>query len=143
MTALHIIHRLAILTIATLIISISSAKEEKMSKTTRTDYQNAIQPLHGQVLRNLIGDETRQKLWKKLDSMPSSDTWYGDIYEKAIYGAQVFRDESLGLQKVVEKHFPGYRILADLYLEKTPRDDGFPFHTDFDSNGFIERPEEM
>jgi hypothetical protein len=47
------------------------------------------------------------------------------------------------LEKTVEELLPGYRILADLYLEKTPADDGFPFHTDFDSNGFMERPEEM
>ena len=115
---------------------------DSMSKTT-TIYKNAIQPLHGQALRNLLGEETRRQLWNKLDAMPSSDTWYGDIYKKAIYGAQVFRDESLGLQSTIEQHFPGYRILADLYLEKTPQDDGFPFHTDFDSNGFMERPEEM
>ena len=36
-----------------------------------------------------------------------------------------------------------YRILADLYLEKTPDDQGFPFHTDFDSIGFMEHPEDM
>jgi ectoine hydroxylase-related dioxygenase (phytanoyl-CoA dioxygenase family) len=28
-------------------------------------------------------------------------------------------------------------------LEKTPDDQGFPFHTDFDSIGFMERPEDM
>lgn len=109
----------------------------------RPVYQNAVQPRHGEVLRNLVSEETRHKLWSKLDSMPSSDTWYGDIYEKAIYGPMVFRDKDLDLEKTIEQHFPGYRILADLYLEKTPQDEGFPFHTDFDSNGFMERPEEM
>ena len=33
--------------------------------------------------------------------------------------------------------------MADLYLEKAPCDQGFPFHTDFDSNCFMERPEQM
>eukprot|EP00010_Vexillifera_abyssalis_P003046 CAMPEP_0201554984 /NCGR_PEP_ID=MMETSP0173_2-20130828/45613_1 /ASSEMBLY_ACC=CAM_ASM_000268 /TAXON_ID=218659 /ORGANISM="Vexillifera sp., Strain DIVA3 564/2" /LENGTH=225 /DNA_ID=CAMNT_0047966547 /DNA_START=213 /DNA_END=890 /DNA_ORIENTATION=- len=75
--------------------------------------------------------------------MPSSDTWYGDIYEKAIYGPMVFRDKDLNIESTIKKLFPEYYILSDLYLEKTNRDRGFPFHTDFDSNGFMERPEEM
>lgn len=114
-----------------------------MSLSTRTVNTNAIQTRHGEVFRNLIDEDTRRELWAKLDAMPSSDTWYGDIYKKAIYGPMVFRDDVLGLQQTIETHFPDYRILADLYLEKTPQDDGFPFHTDFDSNGFMERPEEM
>jgi hypothetical protein len=106
-------------------------------------FVSQLQPHHGQVIRNVLNNETRQKLWSKLDAMPSSDTWYGDIYEKAIYGPMVFRDPVLKLTETVEELLPGYRILADLYLEKTPHDEGFPFHTDFDSNGFMERPEEM
>lgn len=102
-----------------------------------------LQPFHGQVLRNVLTEATRLKLRTKLDALPSSDTWYGDIYKKAIYGPMLFRDEDLGIEKTVEAILPGYRVLADLYLEKTPQDRGFPFHTDFDSNGFMERPEEM
>jgi len=106
-------------------------------------FVSQLQPHHGQVMRNVFSEEVRQKLRTKLDAMPSSDTWYGDIYKKAIYGPMVFRDEELNIEKTVEELLPGYRILADLYLEKTPEDQGFPFHTDFDSNGFMERPEEM
>lgn len=105
---------------------------------------NVVQPHHGKVFRHFLSAETRRKLWDKLDAMPSSDTWYGDIYKKAIYGPMVFRDKDLEeLREAIAQHFPDYRILADLYLEKTPQDRGFPFHTDFDSNGFMERPEEM
>ena len=104
-----------------------------------------LQPHHGKVLRNVINEETRKTLRNKLDAMPSGDTWYGDIYKKAIYGPMVFREPELHptIEQMVQQVLPGYRILADLYLEKTPMDDGFPFHTDFDSNGFMERPEEM
>lgn len=115
------------------------------SKATATTKKFVIQlqPQHAQVFRNVLSEETRHKLRLKLDAMPSSDTWYGDIYKKAIYGPMVFRDETLGISKTVEALLPGYRVLADLYLEKTPHDRGFPFHTDFDSNGFMERPEDM
>ena len=107
-------------------------------------FVSQLQPHHGQVIRNFLGEDLRRTLRRKLDAMPSSDTWYGDIYKKAIYGPMVFRDRDLTvLNRKVEELLPGYRILADLYLEKTPQDDGFPFHTDFDSNGFMERPEEM
>jgi hypothetical protein len=108
-----------------------------------TKFVSQVQPHHGQVMRNVFSEEIRQKLRTKLDAMPSSDTWYGDIYKKAIYGPMVFRDKELNIENTVKELLPGYRILADLYLEKTPQDDGFPFHTDFDSNGFMERPEEM
>jgi len=111
--------------------------------TSTSKFVSQIQPHHGQVMRNVFSEEIRQKLRTKLDVMPSSDTWYGDIYKKAIYGPMVFRDKEMNIESTVEKLLPGYRILADLYLEKTPEDDGFPFHTDFDSNGFMERPEEM
>ena len=107
----------------------------KSSSSTTCDvvgdgsYQNAIQPHHGKIVRQLLSETTRRTLWDKLNAMPSSDTWYGDIYEKAIYGPMVFRDADLNLQAtVIDQHFPGYRILADLYLEKTPQDRGFPFH---------------
>ena len=106
-------------------------------------FVSQLQPHHGQVLRNVLNVDTRQKLRSKLDALPSSDTWYGDIYKKAIYGPMLFRDKELGIEATIEELLPGYRVLADLYLEKTPQDDGFPFHTDFDSNGFMERPEEM
>lgn len=114
-----------------------------MSLSKQAVYKNNIQPRHAELLRSLISEETRQKLLNTAAKMRSSDTWYGDIYNKAIYGPMLFRDKSLGLEEIIEKHFPKYRILADLYLEKTPEDQGFPFHTDFDSNGFMEKPEEM
>ena len=110
---------------------------------TPQKFVSQLQPHHGKVFRHVLSDDIRRQLRTKLDALPSSDTWYGDIYKKAIYGPMVFRDPALGLQDVVSKVLPGYRILADLYLEKTPQDDGFPFHTDFDSNGFMERAEEM
>ncbi len=75
--------------------------------------------------------------------MPNGQAWYADIYEKAIYGPMVFREEKLNIVGTVDKLLPRYRILADLYLENTPDDQGFPFHTDFDSIGFMERPEDM
>lgn len=110
-------------------------------------FVSQLQPRHAQVMRNLLDPDTRAKLQAKLEKMPSSDTWYGDIYKKAIYGPMVFRDDpelhGILKQKIEHDLLPGYRILADLYLEKTPQDEGFPFHTDFDSNGFMERAEEM
>lgn len=112
-----------------------------MHATSR--FVTQLQPHHGQVVHGVLGPEVRRKLQARLDAMPSSDTWYSDIYKKAIYGPMVFRDAALKLESIVEALLPGYRILADLYLEKTPEDEGFPFHTDFDSNGFMERPEQM
>jgi hypothetical protein len=109
----------------------------------RPDFLKGISPHHGEVLRNVLSKETREKLAAKLDAMPNGQTWYADIYQKAIYGPMVFRDKALNLIDLIEKRLPKYRILADLYLEKTPDDQGFPFHTDFDSIGFMERPEEM
>lgn len=111
--------------------------------TSRLDFLETISPHHGKVIHNLLNQETRQKLTAKLDVMPSGETWYADIYNKAIYGPMVFRDAELGIIDSISKHLPDYRILADLYLEKTPQDRGFPFHTDFDSIGFMEHPEEM
>jgi hypothetical protein len=55
----------------------------------------------------------------------------------------IFRDKELNIIDTIEKLLPKYRILADLYLEKPPDDQGFPFHTDFDSIGFMEHPEDM
>ena len=104
----------------------------------------ALCPRHGEVLRGLLSEKTRVTLQAKLAGMESSRTWYADIYRKAIYGPMLFRQD--GFEEVREKvcqQFPGYRILADLYLEKTGDDRGFPWHTDFDSNGFMERPEQM
>ncbi|RRJ82261.1 hypothetical protein [Aestuariirhabdus litorea] len=111
--------------------------------TSRPEFLQGISPHHGEVVRNVLNREIRQKLAAKLDAMPSSETWYADIYAKAIYGPMVFRDQDLGIADTIKQLLPEYRILADLYLEKTPGDDGFPFHTDFDSIGFMERPEEM
>lgn len=114
--------------------------------TTAKQFVSQVQPRHAQIFRQVLDESTRGKLRSKLNTMPSSDTWYGDIYKKAIYGPMVFRDpefKSTVVDKIEQQLLPGYRILADLYLEKTPLDQGFPFHTDFDSNGFMERPEEM
>ncbi len=111
--------------------------------TVRPDFLKNISPYHGEVVRNFISKEIQQKLAHKLDIMPNGQTWYSDIYKKAIYGPMVFRDEELELVETIEELLPNYRILADLYLEKTPDDQGFPFHTDFDSIGFMERPEDM
>ncbi|MFT7287527.1 MAG: hypothetical protein ACI87W_001641 [Halieaceae bacterium] len=109
----------------------------------RPDFLKGISPHHGEVLRNVLSKATREKLAAKLDAMPNGQTWYADIYKKAIYGPMVFRDKELNIIDTIEQLLPEYRILADLYLEKTPNDDGFPFHTDFDSIGFMEQPEEM
>lgn len=75
--------------------------------------------------------------------MPNGQTWYADIYDKAIYGPMVFREPDVNIVETLNELLPDYRILSDLYLEKTPQDQGFPFHTDFDSIGFMEHPEEM
>lgn len=109
----------------------------------QTEFLKSISPHHGEVLRNVLSKATRKQLAAKLGAMPNGQTWYADIYKKAIYGPMVFRDNELNISDTIERHLPGYRILADLYLEKTPDDAGFPFHTDFDSIGFMERPEEM
>lgn len=110
---------------------------------TSRDYLQNISPYHGKVLENLIEKDILYKLSSKLDAMPNGKTWYADIYSKAIYGPMVFRDKELNLIEIMQNALPEYRILADLYLEKTPEDRGFPFHTDFDSIGFMERPEDM
>ena len=109
----------------------------------RSDFLKSISPHHGEVLRKVLSKETREKLAAKLGIMPNGQTWYADIYNKAIYGPMVFRDKELNIIEIIERLLPEYRILADLYLEKTPNDQGFPFHTDFDSIGFMERPEDM
>ncbi|MBZ2169479.1 hypothetical protein [Marinobacter sp. F4216] len=109
----------------------------------RPDFLKSISPHHGEVVRKVLSDETREKLAAKLHAMPNGETWYADIYNKAIYGPMVFRDPELDITGIIEKLLPNYRILADLYLEKTPEDQGFPFHTDFDSIGFMEHPEDM
>jgi len=109
----------------------------------RPDFLQNISPHHGEVLRGVLSKETREKLASKLGAMPNGQTWYADIYNKAIYGPMVFRDKELSIIDTIEKLLPKYRILSDLYLEKTPDDEGFPFHTDFDSIGFMERPEDM
>jgi len=109
----------------------------------RFDFLKNISPHHGEVLRNVLSKETRETLAAKLDVMPNGQTWYADIYQKAIYGPMVFRDPELNIIEAIEKLLPNYRILSDLYLEKTPDDQGFPFHTDFDSIGFMEHPEDM
>ncbi|MCA1773485.1 MAG: hypothetical protein LC677_13120 [Halomonas sp.] len=109
----------------------------------RPDFLKNISPHHGEVLHNVLSKETQEALATKLDAMPNGKTWYADIYQKAIYGPMVFRDEELNIIETIEKLLPDYRILTDLYLEKTPDDQGFPFHTDFDSIGFMEHPEDM
>ena len=109
----------------------------------RPDFLKNISPHHGEVLHNVLSKETQEALAAKLDAMPNGQTWYADIYEKAIYGPMVFRDQELNIIETIDKLLPNYRILTDLYLEKTPDDQGFPFHTDFDSIGFMEHPEDM
>eukprot|EP00054_Salpingoeca_dolichothecata_P008988 m.50959 g.50959 ORF g.50959 m.50959 type:complete len:255 (+) comp18092_c0_seq1:13-777(+) len=103
----------------------------------------ALCPRHGDVIPSLLNSEEIDQLSSRLAEIPSSDTWYSDIYSKAIYGPMLFRDETFKIEQQIKHHFPGYMILADLYLEKTSADKGFPFHTDFDSNGFMEKPEQM
>jgi hypothetical protein len=110
---------------------------------SRPDFLKGVSPHHGEVLPNLFNEDIQNKLAAKLDAKPNGETWYADIYNKAIYGPMVFRDKELNIIETIEKALPNYRILADLYLEKTPDDKGFPFHTDFDSIGFMERPEDM
>lgn len=110
---------------------------------SQPEFLKAISPHHGEVVRDLFSKKLRDKLAAKLDVMPSGETWYSDIYNKAIYGPMVFRDEELNITEIIGQLLPDYRILADLYLEKTPEDRGFPFHTDFDSIGFMENPQEM
>lgn len=110
---------------------------------SRPEFLKGISPHHGEVLRSVLSEETREKLAAKLNAMPNGQTWYADIYNKAIYGPMVFRDEELNIVETIEKLLPEYRILSDLYLVKTPEDKGFPFHTDFDSIGFMEHPEDM
>jgi len=112
-------------------------------KASRPEFLKGISPHHGEVVPNVFSKETQEKLVAMLGAMPSSETWYADIYSKAIYGPMVFRDKELEIIKTIGQLLPEHRILADLYLEKTPNDSGFPFHTDFDSIGFMERPEDM
>lgn len=107
------------------------------------DFLQRISPHHGQLLQNVLSKETQAALARKLGAMPNGETWYADIYDKAIYGPMVFREQELGIIETIAELLPDYRILSDLYLEKTPQDQGFPFHTDFDSIGFMENPEEM
>ena len=107
------------------------------------DFLQRISPHHGQLLQNVLSKETQAALARKLGAMPNGETWYADIYDKAIYGPMVFREQELGIIEIIAELLPDYRILSDLYLEKTPQDQGFPFHTDFDSIGFMENPEEM
>jgi|GEM_PF-5044553 len=107
------------------------------------DFLQSISPHHGQVLQKVLSKETQAALARKLGAMPNGQTWYADIYDKAIYGPMVFREQELGIIETIAELLPDYRILSDLYLEKTPQDQGFPFHTDFDSIGFMENPEEM
>jgi len=109
----------------------------------RPEFLKGVSPHHGKVVRNLLSNETQEKLTAKLGAMPNGQTWYADIYNKAIYGPMVFRDKDLDIANTIVQLLPEYRILADLYLEKTPDDSGFPFHTDFDSIAFMERPEDM
>lgn len=109
----------------------------------RSSFLSNLSPYHGKVLRKLLSDDIRSKLQAQLAEMPNGETWYADIYQKAIYGPMVYRDQALNISNIIESHLPQYRILADLYLEKTPDDRGFPFHTDFDSIGFMEHPEDM
>jgi ectoine hydroxylase-related dioxygenase (phytanoyl-CoA dioxygenase family) len=111
--------------------------------TSRPEFLQGISPHHGEVVRNVFSKATQDKLAAKLGAMPNGETWYADIYNKAIYGPMVFRDKELNIASTIERLLPEYRILADLYLEKTPSDSGFPFHTDFDSVGFMEHPEDM
>ena len=106
----------------------------------RHDFLQNISPHHGQVLRDVLSEDTKAALADKLGAMPDGQTWYADIYDKAIYGPMVFRDPELNIIETIDKLLPDYRILPDLYLEKTPADQGFPFHTDFDSIGFMEHP---
>ncbi len=110
---------------------------------SRPEFLKGISPHHGEVVPDLLSKQTQEKLATMLGAMPSSETWYADIYSKAIYGPMVFRDKELDIVNTIEQLLPNHRILADLYLEKTPNDRGFPFHTDFDSIGFMERPEDM
>ncbi|MDC8829608.1 hypothetical protein [Alteromonas gilva] len=110
---------------------------------SRPPFLDSLSPHHGKVLTNLIDSNTREKLAKKLSAMPGGDTWYADIYSKAIYGPMLYRDNAFDITNIIAKVLPEYQILADLYLEKAASDQGFPFHTDFDSIGFMERPEEM
>jgi hypothetical protein len=109
----------------------------------QSNFLKALSPRHGEIIRQIFDKETRDKLSAKLDVMPNGQTWYADIYKKAIYGPMVFRDDDLPIASKIAALFPEHRILADLYLEKTPADKGFPFHTDFDSNGFMEELTDM
>lgn len=109
----------------------------------RPDFLTRLSPHHGEIVPRLLDKETLETLTATLESMPNGSSWYSDIYNKAIYGPMLFRDNKLGLRQAIEKHLPDYYVLADLYLEKTPLDQGFPFHTDFDSIGFMEHPEDM
>lgn len=110
---------------------------------SRPEYLTRVSPHHGEIVPQVLNKETLDTLAARLNVMPNGETWYADIYQKAIYGPMLFRDQELGIQSTIEKLLPDYYILSDLYLEKTPDDQGFPFHTDFDSIGFMERPEDM
>ncbi len=114
-----------------------------MMTMTHSNAVKTLSPHHGEIVRNVFSEDMLKQLAVALRAMPNGETWYADIYNKAIYGPMLFRDKSLGIASIIEKLLPGYRILADLYLEKTPDDRGFPFHTDFDSIGFMEHPEDM
>lgn len=110
---------------------------------TKSNFLKNLSPHHGTVLRGVFSKNLRERLLEKLKAMPNGDTWYADIYRKAVYGPMVFRDEDLEITPVINELLPEYKVLSDLYLEKTPEDHGFPFHTDFDSIGFMEHPQEM
>ncbi len=117
--------------------------KEGENMSNRPDFLEGISPHHGEVVPKLFDDDMLKALTNKLHAMPNGETWYSDIYKKAIYGPMLFRDKKLNIQEKIETLLPNYYVLADLYLEKTPDDRGFPFHTDFDSIGFMERPEDM
>ncbi len=110
---------------------------------SRPDFLRHISVHHGEIVPKLLSEDIVQRLTDKLRTMPNGETWYADIYNKAIYGPMLFRDEQLNIRERIAQVLPDYYVLADLYLEKTPEDQGFPFHTDFDSIGFMERPEDM
>ena len=48
------------------------------------EFLKSVSPHHGEIACNVLSQETLKKLAAKFDAMPNGETWYADIYKKAI-----------------------------------------------------------
>lgn len=85
------------------------------------DFLQSISPHHGQVLQNVLSKETQAASARKLGAMPNGQTWYADIYDKAIYGPMVFREQELGVIETIAELLPGSGQLSIVMEEGAVR----------------------